>query len=248
MASGLLHIPTFVMWDYEHASLSIINRYITRLAVPDVLSKDDFKDRFDLSRLIFYPGIKENIYVGSLLNTEQTLRDLIPDPDSIVISIRPPALDAHYYKEESNRLFFEIMHYFSQFAKVKMIILSRTVVQQQQILQYFHDDPIITKVIFPPNAYNGLSLIWNSDIVIGGGGTMNREAAVLGVPVYSIFQGKLGGVDKHLMDRGRLRMIQSIYDIQKIKVQKRTKPAISPLRRNYELINFLVNRALEIGK
>jgi hypothetical protein len=30
---------------------------------------------------------------------------------------------------------------------------------------------------------------------------MNREAAVLGVPVYSIFRGKIGTVDKHVSTR-----------------------------------------------
>ena len=48
------------------------------------------------------------------------------------------------------------------------------------------------KIIIPDHAVNGLDLIWNSDLVISGGGTMNREASALGVPVYSIFRGKLG--------------------------------------------------------
>ncbi|MBN1155734.1 DUF354 domain-containing protein [candidate division KSB1 bacterium] len=248
MAAGMLRIPTFVMWDYEHASLSIINRFITRLAVPDVLTKEDFEDRFDLSRLIFYPGIKENIYVGSLLNPDVTLNEIVPDPESVIITIRPPATDAHYYKEESSRLFFESLNYFKGFAAAKMIIISRTASQQRQILDYLKEDSVMNKVIFPSSAINGLSLIWNSDIVIGGGGTMNREAAVLGVPVYSIFQGRLGGVDKHLMDRGRLKMIQSVADIHQIKVRKRDKPSTPPLKRNYELIDFLVKHALEIGK
>jgi len=248
MAAGMLKIPTFVMWDYEHASLSIIKRFISRLAVPDVLSVDDFKDKFDLSRLIFYPGIKENIYVGSLLNPNLTLKNLVPDPDTIIVTIRPPALDAHYYKEESNILFFESLKYFKQFDKIKMIILSRTKFQEKQILEYLEDNAARKKVIFPPKAQNGLSLIWNSDIVIGGGGTMNREAAVLGVPVFSIFQGKLGGVDRHLIERGRLKMIKTIDDIHKIKVQKRGKPESPPLRRNHELINYLISSVMEISR
>ena len=34
------------------------------------------------------------------------------------------------------------------------------------------------------------------------GGTMNREAAVLGTPVWSIFEGRLGAVDEQLVARG----------------------------------------------
>ncbi len=42
------------------------------------------------------------------------------------------------------------------------------------------------------------------DLVIGGGGTMTREAAVLGVPAYTYFAGKWGAVDQYLSDQHRL--------------------------------------------
>jgi predicted glycosyltransferase len=51
--------------------------------------------------------------------------------------------------------------------------------------------------------------------VISGGGTMNREAAALGVPVYSIFRGKIGAVDQYLADHGRLTLIETVDDLQK---------------------------------
>ena len=54
------------------------------------------------------------------------------------------------------------------------------------------------KLIIPDHVVGGLNLIWFSDLVISGGGTMNREAAALGVPVYSIFRGKIGAVDRYL--------------------------------------------------
>jgi predicted glycosyltransferase len=33
---------------------------------------------------------------------------------------------------------------------------------------------------------------------------MNREAAVLGTPAYTVFRGRLAGVDQYLVDLGRL--------------------------------------------
>jgi len=42
---------------------------------------------------------------------------------------------------------------------------------------------------------------------------MNREAAALGVPVYSIFKGKIGAVDKYLAETGRLVMLESVGDV-----------------------------------
>jgi len=82
------------------------------------------------------------------------------------------------------------------------------------------------KLIVPDHAVDGLNLIWYSDLVISGGGTMNREAAALGVPVYSIFRGKIGAVDRYLADTGRLVLVESVDDVRtKIVVDQRRRPA-----------------------
>jgi len=73
-------------------------------------------------------------------------------------------------------------------------------------------------------AVDGLNLLWHSDLVVSGGGTMNREAAALGVPVYSIFRGKIGAVDRHLQSQGKMTLIESIEDVQnKILLTPRNK-------------------------
>ena len=51
---------------------------------------------------------------------------------------------------------------------------------------------------------------------------MNREAAALGVPVYSIFRGKLGAVDRQLARQGRLILLESRDDVRsKLRAVKR---------------------------
>jgi uncharacterized protein len=77
------------------------------------------------------------------------------------------------------------------------------------------------KIIIPEHVVDGLNLIWISDLVISGGGTMNREAAALGVPVYSIFRGSIGAVDKYLASHGRLILLERAQDI-------RTKVVLKP--------------------
>ena len=73
-------------------------------------------------------------------------------------------------------------------------------------------------------AVDGLDLVWHSDLVVSGGGTMNREAAALGVPVYSIFRGKTGAVDLMLEEEGRLNMIRNKEEIwSKIQFIRRDK-------------------------
>jgi hypothetical protein len=80
------------------------------------------------------------------------------------------------------------------------------------------------KIVIPESVVDGLNLMWFSDLVISGGGTMNREAAALGLPVYSIFRGKIGAVDRYLADQGRLTLLESVEDVwRKIKVVRRQK-------------------------
>jgi predicted glycosyltransferase len=59
-------------------------------------------------------------------------------------------------------------------------------------------------VILPERAIDAQSLIALADLVVSAGGTMNREAAALGVPVHTTYGGRLGGVDEALIRDGRL--------------------------------------------
>src|SRR5437762_9318457 len=83
-----------------------------------------------------------------------------------------------------------------------------------------------SKVVIPEKVVDGLNLLWHSDLVVSGGGTMNREAAALGVPVYSVFRGKIGAVDRNLQAEGRLILIESLEDVDhKIILKRRPKEA-----------------------
>ena len=44
---------------------------------------------------------------------------------------------------------------------------------------------------------------------------MNREAAALGVPVYSVFRGQIGAVDRHLSAAGRLVLLENADDVRR---------------------------------
>ncbi len=77
---------------------------------------------------------------------------------------------------------------------------------------------------------------------------MNREAAVLDVPVYSIFQGKLGAVDRFLSATGRLKIIQSKEDLKEINLIKRRRPTNLLINENRELVNYLVDKIFETGE
>jgi len=72
-----------------------------------------------------------------------------------------------------------------------------------------------------------------ADLVVSAGGTMNREAAALGVPVYTTYGGRLGGVDEQLIRDGRLR---PLTDPRALELEKRGREAGGRERRDPQLM------------
>ena len=67
-------------------------------------------------------------------------------------------------------------------------------------------------LLVPDDAVDGQSLVAGADLVVSAGGTMNREAVVLGTPVYTTFAGRMGGVDERLIAERRLRSLERMED------------------------------------
>jgi uncharacterized protein len=73
-------------------------------------------------------------------------------------------------------------------------------------------------IVVPEGAVDAQSLIAFADLVVGAGGTMNREAAALGTPAFTIFSGRMGAVDEALIAAGRL---VPLVDPEQIELRKR---------------------------
>ena len=85
----------------------------------------------------------------------------------------------------------------------------------------------LPSLIVPARAVDAQSLIALADLVVSAGGTMNREAAALGVPVYTTYGGRLGGVDEALIREGRLRPLTDPRALELVK-RNGTERAGSP--------------------
>jgi hypothetical protein len=173
-----------------------------------------------------YPGIKEDVYVPDFRPDHSLPVDLGISRDRIVITVRPPANEAHYHNPESDLLFFELMARVCRTPGVQAVLLPRNQNQEQSFRDGHPEWFAESKTIVPPKAVDGLNLIWHSDLVVSGGGTMNREAAALSVPVFSIFRGTTGAVDEMLERQGRLTMIRNKEEVwSKIPFVARPKQA-----------------------
>jgi predicted glycosyltransferase len=176
------------------------------------------------SKIVKYPGIKEDVYLSRFQPDEDLKTRLRIAPDDLVVLVRPPATEAHYHNPRSEVLLAETLTRLLADKRNKVILLPRNDRQETQLRSAWADALASGGLIIPRHVEDGLNLIWNADLVVSGGGTMNREAAAMGVPVYSIFCGKIGAVDRYLVEQGRLVMVQSVEEVRsKIKVQSRRK-------------------------
>jgi uncharacterized protein len=222
LASYLLKIPTIVMYDYEftqkmdflHAVWSIVPEYL-----PDPA---DLKVK---ARTRKYPGLKEDVYVPGF-RPDPSLGDKLGiRADHIVITVRPPATEAHYHNPEAEVLLEAAMNFFMERAETQVVLLPRNGRQATDLRKIWGTWISNGRILIPEHAVDGLNLVWASDLVVSGGGTMNREAAALGVPVYSIFRGQIGAVDRYLVQHGRLTLIENVDDV-------RTKITLAPRDRS----------------
>jgi hypothetical protein len=110
-------------------------------------------------------------------------------------------------------LFPQTLDFLGSRDDVHAIVIPRTD-EQRRFVQGLE----LPSVIVPERAVDAQSLIAFSDLVVSSGGTMNREAVALGVPVYTTFGGRLGGVDEALIREGRLAPLS---DPRALEVKKR---------------------------
>jgi uncharacterized protein len=223
LLSALMRLPSIVMIDYEFArGLTLMRPGWAMLAEPI----PEASVGLGKERILKYPGIKEDVYVPNFRPDPSIQAELGIGGDVIAVTIRPPANEAHYYCPESDALFRAVLEMLSHRDDVRIILLPRNRKQEEAIREGWPALFASGKMKVPDRAVDGLNLIWHSDLVISGGGTMNREAAALGVPVYSIFRGKIGAVDRYLAQAGRLVLVESREDVgSKIVLRRRTIPS-----------------------
>ena len=243
VVSSLLGIPSLEIFDYEYTQ-ELIFIGPTYTMAPEIIPDSPLKKERD--RVTKYPGIKEDVYVSSYSPDPTIKTELNMDDKKVIVTIRPPATEAHYFCKASEQLFEAAMKFLLQKEETQLILIPRNKKQGDFIRTTWPTAVASGKIIIPDRAINGLDLMWFSDLVISGGGTMNREAAALNVPVYSIFRGKIGAVDKYLSDKGRLVLLESSSDlVTKINLIKRDKK-FSPNQGEKQALNTIVDKIVEI--
>lgn len=236
LAARLQRIPVITMYDYEFTETRIFNMFSDRVLVPDGID-DEVLDRIGLrsSKRHKYPGLKEELYIREYVwdaNFRAELSRAVGREISnkgILVILRPPASTANYHDARSDSIFAALLQHLNGSSDTLTVIVPRTREQASEIntrlasINNSHEKFAVLR-----SAVNGLDLINSADVVISGGGTMNREAVLLGVPVYSIFQGEQGSLDRKMERSLEIVFIRTEGDLAKIVLEKRPVSSSHP--------------------
>lgn len=241
LAARVLSLKTVTLMDYEHQPANhLAFRFASRIIVPQSFPEEALT-RYGAQpgKVRRYAGIKEDVY----------LADFQPDPDfqkqldhlgvnstDVLVIVRPPASEALYHRFE-NELFDRLLNHLATAANTKVVLLPRSDAQRKQ-----YAEKRSTTMIVPSTPLDGANLIAHSDLVISGGGTMNREAAALGVPAASIYAGAWAALDEELVMQGRLQKISTQKDIDDLRIVKKASPEV---RRKVGLVQEVTDLILE---
>jgi predicted glycosyltransferase len=222
LSSFVLGIPTLTIADYEFTA-KVGSLRSDWIFLPHFMP--DSPAQTAKKQVMKYPGLKEDVYVPRFRPDASLQRELGLSPSDLVVTVRPPATEAHYHNPEAEVLLDTALRMLVEQPNVRVILLPRNDRQAKALRKQWGKWIEAHKIIIPEQVVDGLNLIWFSDLVISGGGTMNREAAALGVPVYSIFRGRIGGVDAYLAKSGRLVLIENVEEIRSKVILKRRDPS-----------------------
>jgi predicted glycosyltransferase len=233
-----LGIPSSTTFDYEFATLQhqLGCRAATKVVVPETIPPERLRPYgVRPPKLVQYAGLKEEYYLSDFEPDPALLERFGVDPARVLVVLRPPP-DVSLYHRHSNPLFPMTIDHLGRLENVHAFVLPRTGEQREYVRGLE-----LPSVILPETAVDAQSLIALADLVVSAGGTMNREAAALGVPVYTTYGGRLGGVDEELIRQGRLK---PLTDPRALDLHKRDAATASRARRDPETMLELLLSAL----
>jgi hypothetical protein len=242
VAAALLRIPSATMFDYEWATVqhNVNCRLAQAVVVPEAIPPERLYRYGARGKIRAYEGLKEEYYLADFEPGSAVLEELSLDRARPVVVVRTPPEVSLYHRFE-NDLFAQVLARLRQAAAeegVQPVVLPRVESQRAELRD-------VPGFVVPERAIDAQSLIAYADLVISAGGTMNREAVALGVPVYTTFEGRPGAVDDRLIAEGRMRRLGAAAELQ---LQKRgPDSARARVRRDPRVLLELLSSPLQDG-
>ena len=240
IASRLMGVPSVTMYDYEWVDATLFNWGCSAILWPEAIDPSRCRETgVSMAKVRGYPGFKEELYLGGKELDNSIAADLGLREESIHVLLRPPATTAHYHNPEAEGILAAILQELASVSNLQLVFLPRTSEQRE-----LPERAGVSQIIMPDRVYDGPSLVATMDMVISGGGTMTREAAIMGIPSYSFFRGRSGMVDETLARQGKLILLGTPDDVaDKLVLKKRSGEIALP--DPCRVVNFVVDQILE---
>ena len=221
-AARLMAIRSLVMLDYEYTETTIFNALATYILMPSLIPEQRLRSAgINMKKLIRYDGFKEELYLSSFVPDPGFRKEIGVADDQVLVTVRPPGIVGNYHDSRSESLLLCAIDHVSSVPNAVCLVVHKTSLEKDLILSHIGTGR--ANVRFQEKAVDGLQLLFHSDIAISGGGTMNRESALLGTETYSIFTGRKPYLDEFLESEGKLRFLDSNDDVKKIEIARRKK-------------------------
>jgi predicted glycosyltransferase len=199
------------MFDYEYATVQhqVNCRLAGAVVVPDAIAPERLYRYGARGKIVPYEGLKEEYYLADFEPNPEVLAELSLTSSRPVVVVRTPPELALYHRF-ANDLFGDLLARLDNSARargIQVVVLARTSAQRERVRT-------LQQLTVPEHAIDAQSLVAYANLMISAGGTMNREAVALGTPVYTTFQGRIGGVDEALIAAGRLNRLTEAAQIE----------------------------------
>lgn len=221
-AARSLRIPAVTAMDFEHQPANhLAFRLATTVLVPEILPMQAIRRQGAVgAKVVRYPGLKEELYVGDFKPDAEILAKvgIAPRPQIVAVARTPPTRAV--YHASSNPLFEATIRTLCSREGVVCVVLAR---HPEQIAEI--ESLGMRNCIVPRKAVDSRSLVYAADVMIGAGGTMTREAALIGIPTWTLFAGKTPAVDVSLERHGMLRRLtraEQLADLTPRRARPRT--------------------------
>jgi predicted glycosyltransferase len=216
VAARTLGLRVATSMDYEfQAANHLAFRLADRVVVPRCFPAGLLRRFGAGGKARPYDGIKEEMYLADFTPTPDFRAAHGFAPHRILVVVRPAADWALYHRFE-NRLAPLLLERLSGMDGVDVLFLPR-VPEQGDLAQQLYP-----RIQLPARAVDGPDLLASADAVFSAGGTMAREAAVLGTPAFSLFAGRTPAVDELLVRQGRLTILRTREDLDAIVLHRTT--------------------------
>ena len=240
-----LGIPNIFILDNEHAiaanklTLPLTNKLI----IPEIFDVwNTIKFGMNPNNIVQYNGTCEITHLEDFKYNEKILETLNLDLDDNkkIILMRPePSLASYLHTDCTKSVLTPIVNELKDIANI--LVIPRFKAQST----IFKDIPHVHVIKTPVDTF---SLTKRADLLIGAGGTMNREAALLKTPVISCYPGKVLSVDKYYIEKGLMKRSTDLNEIIKLAKELLTKKSKEVELKTDNLIDLIVDEIYKTYK